>query len=265
MKKRLYVIGYIYIILSIFFISSDSLSRGIGKEYINSLYDLGTVYQVDINGNFGIRNFIRTNSQVKSENELLKKQIELLQQKNNSNLTLQKEIEDLKPILNYQTSTDRKLVTSKVLGFENFPAQSLLIDKGENDGISTGDIALDPIGNVIGVIKEAKPNYSQITLVSSLDFVLNVTDKDSNSYILQNKNQTRLHIRSIEQVNNNTQPPFSGVLLTSNIFNHGGEFPVALIEAPLEIVDSILTGEVVIISSPYDASFVQVVTKKIEN
>ena len=133
MKKRLYVIGYIYIILSIFFISSDSLSRGIGKEYINSLYDLGTVYQVDINGNFGIRNFIRTNSQVKSENELLKKQIELLQQKNNSNLTLQKEIEDLKQILNYQTSTDRKLVTSKVLGFENFPAQSLLIDKGEND------------------------------------------------------------------------------------------------------------------------------------
>ena len=75
MKKRLYVIGYIYIILSIFFISSDSLSRGIGKEYINSLYDLGTVYQVDINGNFGIRNFIRTNSQVKSENELIKKQI----------------------------------------------------------------------------------------------------------------------------------------------------------------------------------------------
>ena len=175
------------------------------------------MYQVDINGNFGIRNFIRTNSQVKSENELLKKQIELLQQKNNSNLTLQKEIEDLKQILNYQTSTDRKLVTSKVLGFENFPAQSLLIDKGENDGISTGDIALDPIGNVIGVIKEAKPNYSQITLVSSLDFVLNVTDKDSNSYILQNKNQTRLHIRSIEQVNNNTQPPFSGVLLLSLI------------------------------------------------
>ena len=259
MKKINFVFGYIYIALSLFLFSFDLLSEGIIKQTLNSRYDISRIYMFDYFYSSDLDSFLLPYSKVKSENELLKKEITSLQNKNNSNVELEKEIKELKTILQYQSSSDQVILTTKILGFETFPLKKAILDIGENRGVSSGDIVLDPEGRVVGIVKYAFPMYSEVSLVSSSDFTINAVDSAANRFILFNQNDKSLLSRSIENLERDI---LSGVLTTSRVFNHGGEFPIARIAEPLLYNDGITGGTVEIISDVYGYRYFQIVIRE---
>tara|TARA_B110000014_G_scaffold200348_1_gene149838 strand:+ start:429 stop:1220 length:792 start_codon:yes stop_codon:yes gene_type:complete len=260
MKKINFVFGYIYIVLSIFLFSFDLLSEGVVKKTVNSRLDLSTIYSVNFSNSSPVGNFFLSISKIKSENELLKKEITTLQNKNNSNIELEKEIKELKTILQYQASTEQVILTTKILGFETLPSKKALVDIGENKGVAQGDIVLDPKGNVVGLIKYSLPMYSEVQLINSSDFTLNGTDIEGNRYLLSNVNNETLFARSIENINKNI---LSGVLTTNRIFNHGGEYPIANINSPLTNKDGVTSGTVDIMTGIYEYKYYQIVVRGI--
>lgn len=261
MKKNNFVFGYIYIVLSIFLFSFDLLSDGVVKENVNSRVDLSGVYSFNFRKSSPVGNFFLSTSKIKSENELLKREITSLQNKNNSNIELEKEIKELKTILQYQATTEQVILTTKVLGFETLPSKKALIDIGENKGITQGDIVLDPNGNVVGLIKYTLPMYSEVLLISSSSFTLNATDTEGNRYILSSINDETLFSRSIENIDKDI---ISGVLTTNRIFNHGGEYPIASISLPLINKDGVTSGTVEILTEIYEYKYYQVVVREVE-
>ena len=258
MKKINFVFGYIYIVLSLFLFSFDLLSEGIVKQTINSRYDISRIYFFDSFSSSDLDSLFRPYSKVKSENELLKKEITTLQNRNNSNIELEKEIKELKAILQYQSSTDQVILITKILGFETFPLKRVIVDIGENRGVSSGDIVLDAEGRVSGIVKYAFPMYSEVSLITSSDFTINAIDAEGNSFILFNKDEQSLLSRSIENLEQDIPP---GVLTTSRIFNHGGEFPIARIIKPLLYKDGVTGGPVEIISDVYEYKYFQIVIR----
>ena len=195
MKKINFIFGYIYIVLSLFLFSFDLLSEGIVKQTINSRYDISRIYFFDSFYSSDLDSLFRPYSKVKSENELLKKEITTLQNRNNSNIELEKEIKELKAILQYQSSTDQVILITKILGFETFPLKRVIVDIGENRGVSSGDIVLDTEGRVSGIVKYAFPMYSEVSLITSSDFTINAIDAEGNSFILFNKDEQSCYKR----------------------------------------------------------------------
>ena len=262
MKKVNFIFGYIYIVLSVFIFSFDLLSEGVAKKIINSRVDISSIYNANFSSNFTFGNFLLSTSKIKSENELLKKQIIILQNKNNSNIELEKEIQQLKTILQYQSSTEQIILTTKILGFETLPSKKALVDVGKNKGVSEGDIVLDPEGNVVGFIKFSLPMYSEVLLVSSSEFTLNAIDSEGNKYLLFNIDDGKLFSRSIENIDNDI---LSGLLTTSKVFNQGGKYPIAIILNPLTNKDGVTSGEVEILSDIYEYKYYQIVTREIRD
>jgi len=262
MKKVKFVFGYIYIVISIFVFSFDLLSEGVVKKTINNRVDISNIYTANFQNNSSIGNFLFSISKIKSENELLKKQITTLQNKNNSNIELEKEIQELKTVLQYQSSSEQIILTTKILGFETLPSKKALIDIGENRGVSDGDIVLDPEGNVVGYIKFSLPMYSEVLLISSLEFTLNAIDNEGNQYLLSNIDDEKLFSRSIENIESDI---LSGVLTTSRVFNQGGEYPIAIISTPLINKDGVTSGAVTILSDIYEYKYFQIVTREIRD
>ena len=262
MKKVNFVFGYIYIILSIFLFSFDLLSEGIVKKTFNRRVDVSTIYSANFSNNSNIENFLLSRSKIKSENELLKKQIITLQNKNNSNIELEKEIQELKTILQYQSSAEQIILTTKILGFEILPSKKALVNIGKNSGVSEGDIVLDPEGNVVGFIRFSLPMYSEVLLVSSSEFTLNAVDIKGNKYLLTNIDDGILFSRSIENIENDI---LSGLLTTSRFFNQGGEYPIAIILTPLTNKDGVTSGEVRILTDIYEYKYYQIVTREIRD
>jgi cell shape-determining protein MreC len=262
MKKVNFVFGYIYIVLSIFVFSFDLLSEGIVKKTLNNRVDISNIYTANLRNNSTIGNFLLSSSKIKSENELLKKQITTLQNKNNSNIELEKEIQELKTILQYQSSSEQIILTTKILGFETLPSKKALIDIGENSGVSEGDIVLDPEGNVVGYIKFSLPMYSEVLLISSSEFTLNAIDNEGNKYLLSNIDDGKLFSRSIENIESNIS---SGLLTTSRVFNQGGEYPIANILTPLINKDGVTSGSVAILTNIYEYKYYQIVTREIRD
>tara|TARA_B100000029_G_scaffold168685_1_gene164871 strand:- start:89 stop:883 length:795 start_codon:yes stop_codon:yes gene_type:complete len=260
MKKINFVFGYIYIVLSLFLFSFDLLSEGIVKETLNSRYDISRIYVFGNLYSSDLDSLLLPYSKVKSENELLKKEISTLQNRNNSNIELEKEIKELKTILQYQSNANEVILVTKILGFETFPLKRVIVDIGENRGVSSGDIVLDAEGRVVGMVKYAFPMYSEVSLITSSDFTINAVDSDTNRFILFNKDEQTLLSRSIENLE---QDIFSGVLTTSRIFNHGGEFPIARITEPLLSNDGITGGAVEIISDVYNYKYFQIVIREL--
>lgn len=258
MKKINYIFGYIYIVLSLFLLSFDLLSDGIVKKTFNNRLDVPTFYSFDISSLGSFDSFFSTYTQVKSENELLKKEITALQNKNNSNIELEKEIKELKSILRYQTTTEQVLLTTKILGFETFPLKSAIVDIGENKGVSEGDIVLDPEGRVVGKVKFVLPMYSEVTLVTSSDFRINSIDAQGNKFIVFNQDEEKLFARSLDSVREDL---ITGILTTSRVFNHGGEYPIAKVFNSLQNEDGVTSGEAEIISNVYGYKYFQIVIR----
>ncbi len=116
---------------------------------------------------FALVDFARTKS-VQKENEVLKEKISVLETNKAKSELLEKENKDLKKLLNIKISKNTKKTYAKVIGTDFSQGYSITVNKGTNDGIIIGDIAV--FGeSLVGRVEEVFDKISKIKPISSPD------------------------------------------------------------------------------------------------
>lgn len=105
-------------------------------------------------------------SELRQKNQELLAQLSLLEQ-------LQKENEQLRGALNLDLQKDFKLVFSQIIS-KDASEDSILIDKGGEDGISENMPVIDQQKALFGKISEVYKNFSRVSLISGKDFASDV-------------------------------------------------------------------------------------------
>ena len=118
-----------------------------------------------------VSDFFETISDIKNlkkENEDLKSKIQSLLAENVQLLELKKENETLRVALNLGLEKQFNLIFAKVTG-KDISQDSLLIDKGSDDGILKGQPVITQEKTLVGKINEVYKNFSKVHLISHKD------------------------------------------------------------------------------------------------
>lgn len=109
---------------------------------------------------------IRDSQQLKQENNDLRVQNESLQAENAKLLDLQKQNEQLRQALGFQKlRPDLINLPAAVIGHDpNGTSQTMLIDRGEADGVRKGMAALSPSGYFVGLITNVESHRATVLL-----------------------------------------------------------------------------------------------------
>ena len=118
-----------------------------------------------IRGFFGdlgsIRSLSKQNTALEKENDQLKAQVAELSDIKHENEVLKKQLGFV------ETQKDKELVPAKVIGYSPTGFfQTLKIDKGSKDGVQKGKAVISE-GFLIGTIKELGNDYSEVSLITN--------------------------------------------------------------------------------------------------
>lgn len=172
-----------------------------------------------------------SHSELLAENERLKAQSLLLEQKLQKLASLTEQNLRLRELLNSTTLVNEKAVVSELIGIDPNPSTfRYLIDKGSNDGVFVGQAVLDAKG-IMGQVVDVMP-YSA--------WVLLITDTTHSIPIMVNRNGLRAiatgtgeDLLEIRYVPNNENIQVNDLLVSSGL---GGNFPAGY---PVAIVSAI--------------------------
>ncbi|UCF73513.1 MAG: rod shape-determining protein MreC [Deltaproteobacteria bacterium] len=124
-----------------FFVGTISVVRGIWRDYFSLV-------------------------ETRQENLLLKKEINLLKLENSKYQELLLANQRLRNLLNFQENTNEPLLAARVIGWDSSGLfKSIMIDKGENDGLTINMPVVNSEG-VVGRIVSVSPNYAQALLIT---------------------------------------------------------------------------------------------------
>ncbi len=118
-----------------------------------------------------VSDFFETISEIKNlkkENEDLKSKIQSLTAENVSLKELKKENETLRIALNLGLEKEFKLTLTQVIG-KDISQDSLIIDKGSDDGVLKGQPVITQEKILVGKINEVYKNFSKVQLSSHKD------------------------------------------------------------------------------------------------
>ncbi len=149
--------------------------------FLDSTGNLGNVFNIIRNPMAAIAGFTAENTEVvadtlsgprdlaeaKQEIEQLQAQIDALERENEELREIQGEWQLLQDLFNRaRQSPDLTRQTANVIGFDTSPAvQSIIIDKGTNDGIAVG-MPVESSRGLVGRIFRAAPDSSQVVLLT---------------------------------------------------------------------------------------------------
>lgn len=161
-----------------------------------------------------------SHSELLSENERLKAQSLLLEQRLQKLASITQQNARLRELLNSTSLVDEKAVVSELIGIDPNPTTfRYLIDKGSNDGVFIGQSVLDATG-VMGQVVDVTP-YSA--------WVLLITDTTHSIPVMVNRNGLRAiasgtgeDLLEIRYVPNNEDIKVNDLLVSSGL---GGNFP----------------------------------------
>lgn len=161
-----------------------------------------------------------SHSELLSENERLKAQSLLLEQRLQKLASITQQNARLRELLNSASLVDEKAVVSELIGIDPNPTTfRYLIDKGSNDGVFIGQSVLDATG-VMGQVVDVTP-YSA--------WVLLITDTTHSIPVMVNRNGLRAiatgtgeELLEIRYVPNNEDIKVNDLLVSSGL---GGNFP----------------------------------------
>lgn len=173
-----------------------------------------------------------SHSELLSENERLKAEALLREQKLQKLAALTEQNNRLRELLNSANLVDEKVVVSELIGIDPNPnIFRFLIDKGSNDGVFVGQPVLDAKG-IMGQVTEVMPNSAWILLL---------TDNTHSIPIVVNRNGLRAiaygvgeDILEIRHVADSEDVKEQDLLLSSGL---GGHFPAGF---PVAIVSKVV-------------------------
>lgn len=182
---------------------------------------------------------------IKSKEILIQENQTLLsQQKINSSIlqryeSLEQENERLKQILNAASNLDNKVEITRIISVNVNPYRhTIVIDKGERDGVYEGQVLLDADG-VIGQILHTNFLTSEAILISDSDHALpvEINRNGLRTIVLGNGSYTKLNVPYIP---NNADIEIGDLLVTSGL---GGKFPSGYPVAKVEFIESDLSEQ----------------------
>ena len=182
---------------------------------------------------------------IKSKEILIKENQNLLsQQKINSSIlqryeSLEQENERLKEILNAASNLDNKVEITRIISVNVNPYRhTIVIDKGERDGVYEGQILLGADG-VIGQILHTNFLTSEAILISDSDHALpvEINRNGLRTIVLGNGSYTKLDVPYIP---NNADIEIGDLLVTSGL---GGKFPSGYPVAKVDFIESDLSEQ----------------------
>ena len=182
---------------------------------------------------------------IKSKEILIQENQTLLsQQKINSSIlqryeSLEQENERLKQILNAASNLDNKVEITRIISVNVNPYRhTIVIDKGERDGVYEGQVLLDADG-VIGQILHTNFLTSEAILISDSDHALpvEINRNGLRTIVLGNGSYTKLDVPYIP---NKADIEIGDLLVTSGL---GGKFPSGYPVAKVEFIESDLSEQ----------------------
>lgn len=182
---------------------------------------------------------------IKSKEILIKENQNLLsQQKINSSIlqryeSLEQENERLKQILNAASNLDNKVEITRIISVNVNPYRhTIVIDKGERDGVYEGQVLLGTDG-VIGQILHINFLTSEAILISDSDHALpvEINRNGLRTIVLGNGSYTKLDVPYIP---NNADIEIGDLLVTSGL---GGKFPSGYPVAKVDFIESDLSEQ----------------------
>ena len=182
---------------------------------------------------------------IKSKEILIKENQNLLsQQKINSSIlqryeSLEQENERLKQILNAANNLDNKVEITRIISVNVNPYRhTIVIDKGERDGVYEGQVLLGADG-VIGQILHTNFLTSEAILISDSDHALpvEINRNGLRTIVLGNGSYTKLDVPYIP---NNADIEIGDLLVTSGL---GGKFPSGYPVAKVDFIESDLSEQ----------------------
>ena len=182
---------------------------------------------------------------IKSKEILIQENQNLLsQQKINSSIlqryeSLEQENMRLKQILNAANNLDNKVEITRIISINVNPYRhTIVIDKGERDGVYKGQVLLDADG-VIGQILHTNFLTSEAILISDSDHALpvEINRNGLRTIILGNGSYTKLDVPYIP---NNADIEIGDLLVTSGL---GGKFPSGYPVAKVDFIESDLSEQ----------------------
>ncbi|MDO4641122.1 MAG: rod shape-determining protein MreC [Neisseria sp.] len=121
-----------------------------------------------------VRLLTRSQTQLQAQNQSLQAENIRLQTDSHENRALEKEVNELKAVLNLkQVSFERAIAAEVVSNGRNPFSDLLVIDKGSEEGIRTGDAVIDRNG-LIGQVTQARRYSSDIRLISANELIVPV-------------------------------------------------------------------------------------------
>ncbi|WP_407644325.1 rod shape-determining protein MreC [Entomomonas moraniae] len=161
-----------------------------------------------------------SHSELLSENERLKAQSLLLEQRLQKLASITQQNARLRELLNSASLVDEKAVVSELIGIDPNPTTfRYLIDKGSNDGVFVGQSVLDATG-VMGQV---------VDVTSYSAWVILITDTTHSIPVMVNRNGLRAiasgtgeDLLEIRYVPNNEDIKVNDLLVSSGL---GGNFP----------------------------------------
>ena len=182
---------------------------------------------------------------IKSKEILIQENQNLLsQQKINSSIlqryeSLEQENVRLKQILNAANNLDNKVEITRIISINVNPYRhTIVIDKGERDGVYKGQVLLDADG-VIGQILHTNFLTSEAILISDSDHALpvEINRNGLRTIVLGNGSYTKLDVPYIP---NNADIKIGDLLVTSGL---GGKFPSGYPVAKVDFIESDLSEQ----------------------
>ena len=161
---------YIFILLSLILLS---LSIGKGQEWSLAeklAVEITAPFQKVFTGTiFTARDTWRNYFflvETRQENLVLKRKISFLKSENSRYQELLLANQRLQKLLNFQENTDEPLLPARVIGWDSSGLfKSIIIDKGENDGLKINMPVVNSEG-AVGRVVSVSPNYAQVLLVT---------------------------------------------------------------------------------------------------
>jgi len=190
---------------------------------------INSVQGLFYNGFYKIRDsfkFITNFSEVKKENEALKKSNSEYQSKALEYDVLKKESERLRSMLNFSTQRDEyNYVGANINGLSgNSFSDGFIINKGENKGIKKGMVAITGEG-LVGQITSVGNNWSIVQSLSNENIAVAALvqrTRDNNGIVKGHKDKNNKFLAEIDRLSLDSGIKKGDVIVTSGL---GGIYP----------------------------------------
>jgi len=166
------------------------------------------------------------------ENRMLKEKIAQLQEENHRMNEIKLANERLRQLLQFREKNSPSMIGAEVIGRDpSFWFKSVMIDKGERDGVKKGMAVISPRG-VIGQVLKIAPHYATVLLITDYNSAVDcVVERSRAKAIVEGKGENRCQLKYLLRAE---EVAVGDVVVTSGL---GGNFPKGLMVGEVKKVD----------------------------